>query len=93
MHQHLEQHGERAKDVAFTVLAAATATGGSDTVRDTFHTLVGIWGDCAAVLVSGLTVLWWGLRLFDTLAARWQERQAKRMLGGLLGGRTDRPRD
>lgn len=90
MHPHLEQHGERAKDTAATLLAAATASGGFDSVRDTFHMFAGIWGDCAAILVSGLTVLWWGIRLFDTLASRWNERKLRRLLGGPAGS-TPRP--
>ena len=87
MHQHLETHGERVKDTVATLLAAATASGGFEGVRDTFHLFAGIWGDCAAVLVSALTVLWWGLRLADTAIERWQARKAKRLLGGVLGSR------
>lgn len=91
MHQYLELHAERVKDTAATVLAAATATGGIDSVRDTFHLLAGIWGDCAAVLVSFLTVLWWGIRLADTIVARLPPGRAKRLLGGIVGSSTDRP--
>ena len=91
MHQHLETHGERVKDTVATLLAAATASGGFEGVRDTFHLFAGIWGDCAAVLVSALTVLWWGLRLADSIVARLPAGRAKRLLGGIVGSSTDRP--
>lgn len=91
MHQHLDAAATRAKDALATILAAATASGGVDAVRDTMHTLAGIWGDCAAVLVSLLTVVWWGIRLADTIVARLPAGRAKRLLGGIIGSSTDRP--
>lgn len=91
MHHHLEHHSERVKDTVATVLAAATATGGVDSVRATFHAFAGLWGDCAAILVSALTVLWWGIRLADTIVARLPAGRAKRLLGGIIGSSIDRP--
>ena len=82
LHHHADTVGEKA---VLTIATLATASGGVDTVRETFHLLAGIWGDLAGILVSLLTVTWWSLKLADTLVAKWRARRALPLVGGPIG--------
>lgn len=83
----LHHHSDRGlENAGLTFATLATASGSVDQVRETVHLLAGLWGDLAGVLVSLLTVTWWGLKVADTVLSKWRARRAPLpLVGGPIG--------
>ena len=51
-------------------LGFVTISGAADSVRDSLHGILGLWGDIAGALVALFTVILFGLRAVDQVRLR-----------------------
>jgi hypothetical protein len=70
MHLHLDHWRDGPPRAWEWGAIVASVSGGVSSVRETVHSLAGLWGDCAGALVSLLTIILLSFRLADGLKAR-----------------------
>ena len=70
MHHHFDHWREGAPRAWEWGAVVASISGGVASVRDSVHSLAGLWGDCAGAVVALLTIILLSFRVNDAYHSR-----------------------